>query len=173
MTPARTQSGFTLVEAVVVLTVAAVLASIGASAFVDSLVAARRAEDRAAFARDARLALARFARDVRSIPVRDGAPDIVRAEVDELEFVDADGVRIVWSLREGELRRGDHRACGVAGGDFAFLDRDGRPARTISRIVRVGLRLSVGDPPVAGTCDIAIRAALPGIAAWSEPEALP
>jgi prepilin-type N-terminal cleavage/methylation domain-containing protein len=130
----RTSSrGFTLIEAIVVIVIAAVLAAIGATVmsrgFQNYFLARELARDSA----QGTLALERMTRELRRVRTPTAA-DLTIGVPGQITFVDADGDTIVYALGGGNLTRSENGgaaqplAANASALTFSYLQNDGQTA---------------------------------------------
>ncbi len=167
------QAGFTLIEAVIVLTVLAVLAGLGTGIVVDAFDVSQRVEVASRAASSARVAFARFGRDARGIREASGT-EILQMSATTFRFLDADGIEVEWRLDGTDLEREQVPIVSeVSAVAFTYFAGGGSLAGSPDDLRRVALSFSHGDPSVSCRAEVTLRNVATGVSAWAEPEVLP
>lgn len=138
----KKQAGFTLVELVIVMVLIGVVATISSLMIAQGVGGSQGAKREDAIAWNARIPMARMAREIR-----EANPDsIITATVTQFSFIDATGTTITYTLVGTELYR-DAQLIADDITIFAFLyyDETGAAAATTAdiRYVLFGIQLTI------------------------------
>lgn len=141
----KKQSGFTLIEFVVVIVIMGIIAAISSQMIATGLTSYLSNKDVLNATAQARLAIERITRDIRSVR---SSSDISTATATQFTFTDTNGNSISYTLSGTSLMRGSQvLADGIASLSFTYYDKNGSagPATANIRYVTVALNVTQGN----------------------------
>jgi prepilin-type N-terminal cleavage/methylation domain-containing protein len=135
---ARHARGFTLIEVIITLVIAGVLATIGATLMSSGFRSYFLGRELAQDAAQGTLALERMTRDLRAVR---SAADLTTIGASTISFVDVDGNTITYALSAGSVTRSQNGgtaqpvAANVSSLAFTYLQNDGQTTAASSATV--------------------------------------
>jgi len=133
--PAKQEAGYTLIELVLTIVLVGIIAAIVGTLLLQGTQALVAEDVRSNITSEARLAIERMIREIRTIRSPTDA-DIPSWTVSDLSFVDLDGAAIAYAVGGGTLtRNGVPLSADVSNLSFSYFQRDGiTPATDASEI---------------------------------------